>query len=141
MPVRYRISPALNMIIFVCRGAISGPQIFEVSELARRDNRFKYGMTIIIDLLSAVDNFELADIQEAIRRMNQTAEQGKPRANIVILSMSTGIRLLVDAMKLMPSNVPLNIQVCHSLDEASEWLGMSCCTADLIRFWRESQVA
>ena len=57
MPVHYYISPPLKMLLFVCQGLVNGPELFAASELAFSDNRFQYGMTIIIDLFSARDSF------------------------------------------------------------------------------------
>ena len=70
--------------------------------------------------------------------MNKTAEEGQERAKIVILSMSTGIQLLVDAMQLLPSKVPLDIKVCPSLDQAIDSLGLQDSRAEIIQFWQVS---
>ena len=138
MPVRYSISPSLKIIFFIGRGIVNGPELFAAAELARYDHRFVYGMTIIIDLFSARDNFECQDVMNAIQQMNKTAEEGHARAKIVILSMSTGINLLVEAMRILPSNVPLYIRVCPSLDQAIDSLGLRKSSAEIIHFWRES---
>jgi hypothetical protein len=126
------------MIFFICRGMVNGPELFAAAELARYDHRFQYGMTIIIDLFSARDNFECQDVMNAIQRMNKTAEEGHPRAKIVILSMSTGINLLVEAMRILPSKAPLNIKVCPSLDQAIDSLGLQESSAGILQFWQES---
>jgi hypothetical protein len=141
MPVRYSISPSLKMIFFICRGIVNGPELFAASELAQYDDRFQYGMTIIIDLFSARDNFEFQDIMNAMQRMNKTAEEGHARAKIVILSMSTGINLLVEAMRILPSKVPLNIRVFPSLDQAIASLGLRELSREIFQFWQESHAA
>ena len=141
MPVHYNITTALNMIIFVCQGFVSGPELFEASDLAQSDQRFQYGMIILIDLLSAADNFELKDVRVAIQRMNNTAEQGHARADIVLLSMNTRIKFLVNTMHLMPNKVPLKIKICLTFDQAIDSLGLGESKAEIVQFWDESHRA
>ena len=140
MPVHYNISPELDMILFVCKGLIKGPEIFGVADLLRDDPRFHYGMLVVVDLFAAADEFELEDILVGIGRMNETTKKGYKCANIVLLSVSTGMNLLVDALQLS-SEVPLNITVCPSLDQAIDRLGMSRSRADIVKFWEENREA
>jgi hypothetical protein len=138
MPVHYHISPALNMILFICEGSVTGPELFHASELAKGDRRFQYGMFIAIDLFSAKDRFELADIQLAVARMNETAEKGFERGKILLLSASTGVHLLVDMINLLPSEVDIKLRAFQSLDEAIDSWGLSASKDQVIQFWNES---
>ena len=53
MSVSYNISPELNIILYVCEGLVSGSDLFNTAEIIFKDKRYKYGMVILIDLLSA----------------------------------------------------------------------------------------
>lgn len=85
MPVHYNISPKLRVVIYVCRGLVSGADIFKTSDQVFRDKRNVPGMTIIIDFLSAVENVQLGELQEAIRRLESSGETGFAPGPIVII--------------------------------------------------------
>jgi hypothetical protein len=138
MPVHYDISPALNMVLFICEGPVTGSELFQASELATNDHRFRHGMFIAIDLFSANDRFELTDIQGAVAQMNGTAEKGYERGKIVVLSRSTGVHLLVEMINLLPSKVELNLQAFQTLEAAIDSLGLSASKKEIIQFWQES---
>jgi hypothetical protein len=129
------------MIFFICRGIVNGPELFAAFEVARYDDRFTHSMTVIIDLFSASDNFEFQDIIDAIQWINEPAEEGSARPKIVILSMSTGMNFLVEAMQILSRSGPLNIKVCPSLDQAIDSLGLQESSAEILQFWQESHAA
>ena len=91
MPVRYHISSELNIILYVCEGLVSGSDLFNTAGITFKDKRYKYGMLLLIDLLSATLDFELQDLRRAITETNATKEKGLEPEQIIILSRSTGI--------------------------------------------------
>ena len=141
MPVHYNINPALNMVIFVCTGLISGPELFEAFERALRDNRFQQDMILIFDLFAARDNLDLQDVRELLRQTNVLAERGYQPAQIVVLSISTGIHIMVETLQLMYEKAPSNIKICYSLDQAINSLGFSELREKIVTFWEESHQA
>ncbi len=62
-------------------------------QLYFKDKRYKYGMALLIDLLSATLDFELQDLRRALTETNHVKEKGLEPEQIIILSQSTGIHL------------------------------------------------
>ncbi len=138
MPVHYNISPELKTVMYICRELVSGADIFRASDKVFRDKRRVPGLITIIDFLSAVENIQLGELQEAIRRIESSAERGFPAGPIVILSQSRGMQILVDTINLLPQKVPFKVKIVYTLEEAISLLGLSESREELIRFWQES---
>ena len=139
MPVHYNISSHLKLVIYICSGLVSGEDIFKTSDKILRDRRRISGLRTIIDFLSAVENLQLGELQEAIRRIQSLAEKGFAVAPIVILSHSTGMQLLVDTINLLPHKVPFMIEMVSTLDAAISVLRLQDSREEVIRFWHESR--
>ena len=139
MPVHYNISPELKMVIYVCRGLVSGADIFKTSDKVFRDKRRAHGLITIIDFLSAVENIQLGELNEAIRRIESSAERGFMPGPIVILSKSKGIQILVDTINLLPHNISFQLDIVDSLEAAIVLLGLLESREEIVRFWQGSQ--
>jgi hypothetical protein len=139
MPVHYNISSRLKLVIYVCSGVVSGEDIFKTSDKVLRDRRRTSGLRTIIDFLAAVENFQLGELQESIRRIESLAEKGFAVGRLVILSHSTGMQVLVDTINLLPHKVPFKVEVVSSLDVAISVLGLEDAGEEVIRFWHESK--
>jgi hypothetical protein len=127
------------MVIYVCRGLVSGADIFRTSDKVFRDKRRIPGLITIIDFLSAVENIELGELQEAIRRIENSAERGYMPGPIVVLSQSKGMQILVDTINLLPHTVPFQLDIVATLAAAIVLLGLEDSREQVIRFWQESQ--
>src|SRR5688500_19042515 len=125
MPVHYNISPDLKLVIYVCTGLVSGADIFKTSEKVLRDRRRSSGLTTIIDYLDAVENIQLGELHEAIRRIESLAERGIVMGPVVILSHSSGMQILVDAINLLPHKVPFKLDMVYSIEAAILLFGLS----------------
>ena len=86
MPVSYNISSELNIIIYVCEGLITGSNLFKTAGMTFKDKRYKYGMVLLIDLLSATLDFDVEDLHRAITETNAAKEKGLEPEQIIILS-------------------------------------------------------
>jgi hypothetical protein len=139
MPVSYNISPPLKLVIYICSGVVSGEDIFKTSDKVLRDRRRTSGLRTIIDFLSAVENIQLGELQEAIRRIESLVEKGFAVGPFVILSHSTGMQVLVDTINLLPHKVPFKIEMVSTLDAAISELGLPDSQEEVIRFWHESK--
>jgi hypothetical protein len=139
MPVSYNISPHLKLVIYVCSGVVSGEDIFKTSDRVLRDRHRTSGLRTIIDFLSAVENIQLGELQEAIRRIESLVEKGFAVGPLLILSHSTGMQVLVDTINLLPHKVPFKIEMVSTLDAAISELGLLDSREEVIRFWHESK--
>lgn len=137
MPIRYNISSELNIVIYVCRGDFTAVDLFKASDLAFFDRRRKPGMISIYDLLFATENIELEDMYEGVQRLERAAEPGSGVGPRVLLTRSKGIYLIIEAMKLLPSKVPIQIDAYHSIEDAITGLGLVDLRQEVIRFWQE----
>jgi hypothetical protein len=138
MPIRYNISPELNIVIYVCRGTITAGEIFKAADLVVLDKRCKPGLITIFDLLFAVENIHLKDIYEAIRRVEKNVESGFMFGPIMLLSRSRGIHILADTIKLLQRKTPFKINGSNTMEDAIISLGLSEVCQEIIEFWQES---
>ena len=138
MPVSYNISAELNIIVYVCKGLVSGSDLFKTAGVISKDERYKYGMVLLIDLLSATLDFELQDLRRAITETNATKEKGFEPEQIIILSRSTGIHLACKTLNLLSSKDAIKLSVFHTLEQALISLDFTTHQQEIIQFWQES---
>ena len=139
MPVSYNISPELNIIIYVCEGPITGSDLFETAGIIFKDKRYKYGMVLLIDLLSATLDFGLEDMRRAITETNATKEKGLEPEQIIILSQSTGIHLTCKTLNMMSIKDAIKLSAFHTLEQALISLGLTMRQQEIIQFCHESK--
>ena len=139
MPICYNISPALNMVIYVCKGSITAAEIFKTADLVYSDERRKPNLITVLDLLSAVENIHVKDIYDTIEQINVTAEKenGLVPEPIVLLSRSNGIHDLVNAIQLLPSKVPFKMDAFYTMEDAIISLGLLAVRQEILHFWQE----
>jgi hypothetical protein len=137
MPIRYTISPELNLVIYICRGEIRAADLFLASDKVLIDPLRKEGMPAIYDLFYAVENIELKDLRHAVARLENAAEVGLTIGPRVLLTRSRGIHILVETMKLLPKKVPIQIDAFDTIQDAIAFLGLQYLQQEIIRFWKE----
>ena len=138
MPIRYNISPELNMEMYVCRGSITAAEIFKTVDMVLSDQPRKPGFITIIDLIAAVENIHLKDIYETIERIEKMVEKGFVPGPILMLSQSRGIHILADTIQMLPSKVPFKMTAFYTMEDAINSLGLSESRQDIIQFWQDS---
>ncbi|MBE0682065.1 MAG: hypothetical protein IH589_09120 [Anaerolineales bacterium] len=139
MPVSYNISSELNIIIYICKGLVTGSDLFNTAGIIFKDKRYKYGMVLLIDLLSATLDFELQDLRRVITETNATKEKGLEPEQIIILSRSTGIHLACKTLNLMSSKDAIKLSAFHTLEQALISLDLTMDQQEIIQFWHESK--
>ena len=141
MPISYNISSELNIIIYVCKGFVTGSDLFKTAGIIFKDKRYKYGMLLLIDLLSATLDFELQDLRRVITETDATKEKGLAPEQIIILSRSTGIQLACKTLNLLSSQDAIKLSAFHTLEEALIFLHFTSHQQEYIQFWQESKAA
>ena len=139
MPVRYNISSELNIILYVCDGLVTGSDLFKTAGIIFKDKRYKYGMLLLIDLLSATLDFELQDLRRAITETNATKEKGLEPEQIIILSLSTGIHLACKTLNLLSSKDAMKLGAFQTLEQALIALDLTTHQQEIIQFWQDSK--
>ena len=138
MPIHYNINSQLNMLIFVCTGSVTAAEFFQTADMVYSDARRKTGLITIVDLFSAVENFHLKDIYDAIKRIEKSAERGFGAGPMVLLSRSTGIHVLADTFQLLPSKAGFKMKAFHTMEDAIKWLGCSEFKQEIMEFWQDT---
>jgi hypothetical protein len=138
MPIRYNINLELNMLMFICRGAVTGEEFFQTAEMIFSDSRRKPGLITIIDFFSASEDFHLKDIYEAIKRMERSSERGFEPGPVVLLSRSTGIHVLSDTFNLLRGKARFKMKAFHTMEDAIRWLDLLDLQQEIIQYWQET---
>lgn len=139
MPIRYNISPELNIILYIGEGLITGTEFFKAAELAKYDERRKWGMITIIDIFSAEADFDLEDMHFVINFTNNLSQKGLEPEQVIVLSHSKGIRLIGDTIKLMSNKAPVKVDVFSTLDDLVSSLFISESKQEFIQFYNDSK--
>lgn len=125
MPIRYYINPELNLILFIGEGLVTGSDYFKTAEIAFQDKLRKWGMVTIVDLLSCETDFELQDMRFAIEFTNNLSRKMLEPEQVIALTSSKAIRLITDSLKLMPSKVPIKLDLFSTIEELIVFLNIS----------------
>jgi len=137
--VRYNISSELNIIIYVCEGLVTGSDLFKTAGIIFKDERYKYGMVLLIDLLAATLDFELQDLRRAITETNATKEKGLEPEQIIILSQNASIHLVCETLNLLSSKDAMRLSAFYTLERALTNLDLTTHQQEIIQFWHESK--
>ncbi len=137
MAIRYYINPDLNIILYVGEKIVTGSEYFQAAKTASQDKLRKWGMVTIIDVLSAEVDFELKDMRFAIDINDTLSEKGLEPEKVAVLTRSKGIRLIADTMKLLPSNLPIKIEVFNTVEDLISSLGFSEQKQEFIEFYNK----
>ena len=137
MPIRYRISPELNIILYVGEKILTGSEYFKAAELASLDEHRKWGMTTIVDILSVEADFDLEDMHRAIDFSKNLPQKGLEPEQVVLLTHSKGIYLISNALKMMSDKISIKVDAVSTLDDLISLLGFSERRQEFIRFYNE----
>ena len=140
MPLCYKVSPELNMILYIGKGYLTPPDFFSLEEAAFHKLPRPKGIITLVDLLEASTSFELDDIHHFINNINRMAERGLEPGPYVMLTNDWGLHLLAQAVNLMPSKVDLKARMYATLHEAIDKLGLSKREQEIVQLWNECRI-
>lgn len=135
MPVRYDISPALNLLIYICTDSLTGVTFFKTADQVPNDPRFKKEMKMIIDIFSAEIDTSLADLHLAIEKNKKVKQSGWELGKTAVVTKSTSLKFLADALKMMSPEAPSNFGIFNNKRDAIRWLGYSEQEKEVSEFW------
>jgi hypothetical protein len=96
-------------------------------------------MDIVIDLLASDLDFELADMYEAIRYLNELPDDGPELERQLLVTPSKSLHLLVDAIHLLSTKNNLKLKAVSTLQDAMFSLRLSEQQQEALRFFEESK--
>jgi len=137
MPIRYQISPELNIILYIGEGLLTGSEYFKAAELAYLDEYRKWGMTTIVDILSVEADFDLEDMHHVINFSKNLSQKNLEPEQVVLLTHSKGIYLISNALKMMSGNISIKVEVVSTLDDLISLMGFSERRQEFIQFYNE----
>ncbi len=137
MPIHYDISPELNLVLYVCTGAVNAAKFFTVGDMVAVDPRYKGGMKIIIDFFYAELDITPHDLRFAIQKFRESKQQGQAVGQTAVLTRSSGLKFMGDALKLMSPDSSPDFGIFNSEEDAIRWLGLP--SQNTRQFWDETR--
>ncbi len=137
MSLRYKISPELNMILYIGEGYSTPSEFFALEEAAFLKRPRQRGMITVVDALDLSTSFDLNDIRRFIDNIRGLAKNGVEPGPYIMLTRDQGLHLLADAAQLLAGNVDLKARMYHTLQDVIVALGLSDHAEEVIQLWNE----
>ncbi len=136
MPVHYDISPSLNLVLYICTETVSAVNFFQAGDKVTLDSRLQLKTNVIIDFYLAELEISVADLRFAIEKMKETKQRGR-EVRTAVLTKSTSLKFLGDALKLMSTESPFEFSIFNTEKDAIRWLNLS--EEESLQFWMETR--
>jgi hypothetical protein len=140
MSLCYKISPELNIILYVGKGYSSPSDFFALEEAAFRKHPRQRGMITLVDALELITFFDLHDIHRFIDNIRRMTKNGMEPGPYIMLTKDWGLHLLVDAANLLAGKLDLKSRMYNTLDEAIVALGLSDHKQEIVQLWNECKL-
>lgn len=136
MPVHYDISSRLNLVLYICTETVSTVKFFETGDIVALDPRLQPNTNVIIDFYLAELEVSVADLRFALEKMKET-KRGGQEIRTAVLTKSTGLKFVGDAIKLMSAESPFEFSICNTEKDAVRWLHLP--EEEVLQFWVETR--
>jgi hypothetical protein len=140
MSLRYKISPELNMILYVGEGYSTPSNFFALEEAVFLKNPRPPGMITLVDALELTTAFELHDIHRFIDNIKGLASSGMEPGPYIMLTRDRGLHVLAEAAQLLAGKLDLKARMYHTLQEAILALGLSDHQQEIFQLWNECKL-
>jgi hypothetical protein len=137
MSLHYKISPELNMILYIGEGYSTPSEFFALEEAAFLKHPRQRSMITLVDALDLSTSFELNDIHRFIDNIKELAKNGMEPGPYLMLTRDQGLHLLADAAQLLAGKVDLKARMYHTLQDVIIVLGLSDHEKEVIQLWNE----
>ena len=140
MSLCYKISPELNLILYVGKGRSSPSDFFALEEAAFLQYPRPRGMITLVDAEELSTAFELHDIHRFIDNIAGMTKSGMEPGAYFMITKDWGLHLLAEAARLMAVNIDLKARTYFTLQEAIVALGLSDHRNEIIQLWEECKL-
>ena len=140
MSLCYKISPELNIILYVGKGYSTPSDFFALEKTAFLKHPRPRGMITLVDALELSTAFELPDIHRFIDNIDRMAKNGMEPGPYIMLTRDRGLHVLADAAKLIAGKVDLKARMYYTLQESIIALGLSDRRQEIIQLWDECKI-
>jgi hypothetical protein len=135
MPLYYKISEELNMILYVGQGVLHPSDFYALERVVLAENHRKPGMITIVDALHVSTSFTWPDVHNFISHLNSmTRLEAGP---YIMLTLDRGIHLLAQAANLIIGKPEMKIHVHDTLEDVIRAFGLADHKREIIQFWQE----
>lgn len=140
MPLCYKVSPELNMILYVGIGYSSPSDFFALEKSAFLEHPRPCGMITLVDALELCTSFDIQDIRRFIDSIDGMVKNGMEPGPYIMLTRDWGLHLLADAAQLLAGKLDLKARMYHTLEEAIGALGLSDRKEEILQLWEECKL-
>jgi len=140
MSLCYKISPELNVILYVGKGYSTPSDFFALEKTAFLKHPRPPGMITLVDALELTTAFDLNDIHQFIDNIKRLAGNRLEPGPYIMLTRDCGLHVLADAVQLIAGKVDLKAKMYHTLPEAIVALRLSDHTKEIIQLWNECTI-
>ena len=140
MSLGYKISPELNIILYVGEGYSSPSDFFMLEKIAFIKHSRQPGMITLVDALELTTAFELNDIHRFIDNIKGLASSGMEPGPYIMLTRDWGLHVLAEAAQLMAGKLELKARMYYTLQEAILALGLSNHQQEILQLWKECKL-
>lgn len=124
MPFHYDISEELNLVVYVGAGTVNAKDFFNTGDEVAGDSRLRPRMRIIIDVTLCAFEVYPGDFKLVTQKFNESKQRGQEVGHTAVVSHSTGLKLLNDAIKLIMHETSLDTGIFHTEADAIRWHGL-----------------
>jgi hypothetical protein len=140
MSLSYKISPELNIILYIGEGYSSPSDFFALEETAFLKHARQPGMITLVDALELTTAFDLNDIHRFIANIKGLADSGVESGPYIMLTRDRGLHVLADAAQLLAGKLDLKARMYYTLQEATLALGLSGHQQEILQLWNECKL-
>ena len=140
MPLCYKVSPQLNLILYVGEGYSTPSDFFALENAAFLEHSRQRGMITLVDALELCTFFDLHDIHRFIDNIARLAKNGLEPGPYIMITRDRGLHLLADAAQLLAGKVDLKARMYYTLEEAILALGLWDHQREIFQIWNECKV-
>jgi hypothetical protein len=79
------------------------------------------------------------DLYLAVEKNKELNKKGRQLGQTAVLTLSTGLKFLGDALKIFSPEAPTNFGIFNTRIEAIRWLGLSDAETETHNFWDATQ--
>ena len=126
MPCRYHIDADQKLLYYFCYGHSTSAELLETAIESRRDPLCSANMLILIDLLLVSElDYDMPElIKETIAENQNRQVRGDVLEYTAIVTDSPYAEMMETTIRLIESDLPINLNFSLSLKSAILWLGL-----------------
>jgi hypothetical protein len=124
MAVQYKIDTDINLIYYACFGPCTGSEVLQLERSAFQDPLRRPRAKIILDIQRAEMDISIKDIHDVIALNKKLKSEGVELEKTAVITKSSYLEVFANMFRLMADELPLNLGVFYTTQDAVSWLGI-----------------